>query len=161
MADRWGNVIVFPRRAGPGGRQPIRLEVLTGTVRQLDELGCCLQQFSPHPSWPPQRWMIASTPFRMRLTGAREKLDDLAMMSPAGERHVIHWALKFNDVRLEAERRLHDIDACLSTLQRTGASPTERAQETEMFASSRSEFLRALGEIRHLIAERCAALSGS
>lgn len=157
MADRRDNVIVYAGWEGDGGRQPIQLEVLRITVGQLDELGCHLQELSPQPGWPPNRWMIASIPFRMRLTIAREKLGDLAMASPAGGQHPIRWALKFNKVRLEAERRLHDIDGCLHTLQRSDASPAERARETEIFAASKYEFLKVLGQIRRLIAERFQA----
>jgi hypothetical protein len=157
MADRRDNVIVYPGWEGDGGRQPIRLEVLRVAVGQLDELGCHLQELSPQPGWPPHRWMIASIPFRLRLTIAREKLGDLAMASPAGGQHPIRWALKFDKVRLEAERRLHDIDRCLYTLQHADASPAERARGTEMFAANKSEFLRVLGQIRHLIAERSQA----
>lgn len=157
MADRHDNVTVYPGWKGDGGRQPIRLEVLRITVGQLDELGCRLEELSPQPGWPPQRWMIATTPFRMRLTIARERLDDLAMASPAGGHHPVRWALKFNKVRLEAERRLHDIDGCLHTLQHADASPGERARKTEIFAASKSEYLKVLGQIRHLIAERFQA----
>ena len=97
--------------------------------------------------------MIASTPFRLRLSGVRTRLGDLAM-SPAAEQCAINWALKFNDVRIKADQRLHDIDTCLRTLQRTDASAAERARETEVFTASRSEFMRILGEIRNLITER-------
>jgi hypothetical protein len=152
MADL-GKVIAYPGHGRAGGGHLVRLEALSATVRQLDELGCRLQEFSPQPGWPPQRWMIASTPFRLRLSGVRKRLGDLAM-SPAAEQCAIHWALKFNDVRIKADQRLHDIDTSLRTLQCTDASPAERARETEVFTASRSEFMRILGEIRNLITER-------
>lgn len=154
MTDHPDNVIVQLRRKGAGRGQPARPEVLSVALKQLDELGYRLQQLSPQPSWPPQRWMTDSTPFRMRLTRARKGLGELAKMSPDAGQRPVRWALKFNNVRFEAERRLHDIDACLCRLQRPDASPAERARETEVFTFSRSEFLRALEKVRNLIDER-------
>jgi hypothetical protein len=98
--------------------------------------------------------MIASTPFRMRLTGARKRLDYLATMNPLGEQDAIRWTLELHDACTEAEQHLHYIDASLHTLQRTDPTPADRAREMEIFASSRSEFLKALREIRHLIAQQ-------
>jgi hypothetical protein len=136
------------------GSQPLWSELLSVTIEQLDELGYRLQQLSPQSSWPPQRWMTDSTPFRMRVTRARKRLGEVAGISPDAEQSSIRWAVEFNDVRLEAERQLRDIDACLCRLQRPDASASERARETEVFTSSRSEFLRALQEIRELLEER-------
>ena len=157
MADR-SNVIPYPGRDGPGRGQSHRPEAVEEAVGHLDELESRLRQLTPQPGWPPQRWMIASTSFRVRLPSARTGLADLSVMSPAGGQHPVRWALKFNSVRLEAERRLHDIDACLHALQRTDTSPADRARETVVFASSRSGFLRAVGEIRHLAAELFPAI---
>lgn len=160
MADRRGNVIVLHGRRGLGKGQAELPDVLRGTVGLLDDLRCRLQQFSPHPSWSAQRWMIASTPFRMRLTSARRRLGDLAGVSPADEQATLRWALEFGDARLEAEQRLHDIDACLRTLQRLDTGPPDRARATEVFVSSRPELLKALDKIEYLIAQRFPAVLG-
>jgi hypothetical protein len=160
MSGSHDNVIKHPAWADAGREQLARLEVLRATVGQLDELGCRLQQVSPNSSWPAQRWMIASTPFRMRLIGVRQGLGELARMDHIAGRDAVRWALKLNDARLQAERRLHDLDVCLHTLQRVDVSPRERVRETEVFASSRSELLKTLQEIRHLIARRFPAVVG-
>ncbi len=160
MVGRSDNVVVLSGRGGAGKRQPARVEALRATVGQLDELGCRLQQLSPHLSWSAQRCMIASTPFRMRLTGARKRLDDLVSSGLLGEQDGARWALELNDACLEAERRLYDIDVCLHTLQRMETSLAERARGTEIFASNRSELLKVLSEIRHLITQRPPAELG-
>ena len=153
MATRLDNVLVLPSRGGAGKRQPTRVEALRAAVRQLDELACCLQQLSPQMSWSAQRCMIASTPFRMRLTGARKTLDDLVSSHLLDEQDGARWALELNDACLEAQRRLHGIDVCLHTLQRMETSLAERDRGTEIFASNKSELSTVLSEIRHLISQ--------
>lgn len=153
MAGRPDNVFVLPGRGEADRRQPARVESLRDIVGQLDELACCLRQFSPHMSWSAQRCMIASTPLRMRLTGARKKLDDLASSRLLGEQDGARWALELSDACLEAERRLHALDVCLHTLHRVEISLADRDRGTEIFASNRSGLLTVLDEIRHLITQ--------
>jgi hypothetical protein len=104
--------------------------------------------------------MIASTPLRMRLTAARKRLDDLLTSRLLGEQDGARWALELNDACLEAERRLHDIDVCFHALQRVESSLADRDRGIEIFASSRSELLTVLSEIRHLITQRATAEPG-
>jgi hypothetical protein len=160
MASRPDNVLVLPDRGVAGKRQPARVEALRASVRQLDELACSLQQLSPHMSWSSQRCMIESTPFRMRRSGARKTFDDLVSSRLLGEQDGARWALELNDACLEAQRRLHDIDVCLHTLQRMESSLAERGRGTETFASNRSELLTVLSQIRHLITQGSTAESG-
>jgi hypothetical protein len=154
MADRRGNVISLPGRGGAVTEQLPQPEVLRAVAGQLYRLGFRLQQFSPRSTWPPQRWMIASTPFRMGLVGGRKRLSDLAMICAADGRVLDRPTLELDDARRDAERRLHDIAACLDTLQRADISPAERTRETEEFVSARADALEVLAEIRHLIAQR-------
>jgi hypothetical protein len=151
MADCRGNVIVLPGRGGAGQIQREHLEALRAVVGQLDELHHCLQEFSPCPGWPAKRWMIASTPFRMRLAGANRSLSGLTRLSPFLEQDAIRSLFQLNDACRAANQRLHDIEVCLGTLQDVEASPTERARRADLFASSRSRLLAALSEIRRLI----------
>ena len=102
--------------------------------------------------------MIASTLFRMELTGARKSLDALASASNVGRPHWIRWTFELNDTRLEAERWLKDIEVCLYTLQRSETLPAERARLTKKFAYCRFELLKVLGEIQHLVAQRFPAV---
>jgi hypothetical protein len=159
MAD-CHNIIVLPVRGRADKDESARLEALRVAMGQLDELGYRLQQFSPQPSWSAKRWTIASTPFRMRLTGACNRLGDLAKINLADEQNAIRWAFKLNTARLEAERRLHDISVCLGMLQSADTSPGERMRETEIFSSNKSELLKALREIGQLIAQRFPAVLG-
>jgi hypothetical protein len=153
MAGAHDNVLVLSGRGRTGKKQPAYVTAMRAAVRQLDELGCCLQELSPHLSWSAQRCMIASTPLRMRLTGARKRLDDLASSRFFGDQEGASWALELNDARLEADRRLQDIDECLHSLNCVGTSLAERVRRIEMFASYRSELLTVLSEIRHLITQ--------
>lgn len=159
MTDRRDNVFVLPGRGEARNRQPGSVEILRTAVGELDELSFCLQQISPHSNWSAQRWMIASTPFRMRLIGARKRLGDLAQISTVGE-HDIRWVLEFNDARIGAERRLRDVDRYLRTLQRMDSSHSERAREMERFVSCRSDLLRILSKIRQLLVRQCFAVLG-
>ena len=102
--------------------------------------------------------MIASTPFRMRLTGVRKRLGDLAALDSAGEESDIRWTFEFNDARLWGRRQLHDIDTCLRTLQDGNASAAERTPRDRNFTSSRFELLKVLDKIRHLLSQRCLAV---
>lgn len=154
MADRRGNVIVLPGRGGAGHVQRDHLEALRAIVGQLDELRQRLQEFSPRPGWSAKRWMIASTPFRMRLTGANRSLGDLTRLNASSEQSAIRSVFQLNDACRAASQRLHDIEACLGMLQSAEAPPAERARETDLFASSRSGLLAALSEIRRLIVQR-------
>jgi hypothetical protein len=154
MADHPGSVILLSGRGGAVNRQLPHQEILQTVIGQLDQLGCRLQQCSPQPTWPAHRWMIASTPFRMRLTSGRKRLDDLALVCTVGEQDHARWALELNDARREAERRLRDIAASLHTLQRADTSPAERERQTDIFVSARSGLLAVLTDIRHMVARQ-------
>jgi hypothetical protein len=154
VADHHGNVIALPGRGGAHRHQQEREEALRGIVAQLDDLRQCLQEFPPRPGWPPKRWMIASTPFRMRLTSAHRSLGDLARLGPFGEQDSIRLAYQLNDACRSAGLRMNDIEACLETLQDTQAPPAERARQAGLFAASRSRLLAALSEIQRLIIQR-------
>jgi hypothetical protein len=160
MTDPGDNVVVHPTAKRAGQEQTAQLEALRVTVDQLDEMSDRLRWISPHSDWPAKRWMIASTPFRMRLARTRSRLDDLGRIDALGEHNTIRWTLDLSHARYEADQQLHAIMACLHVLQRADASPAERARETEIFAFSRSELLTALREIRHLIARRFPAVLG-
>lgn len=154
MANRRGNVIVLPGRGGVGQVQRDHLEALRAIVGQLDELRHRLQEFSPRPGWPEKRWMIASTPFRMRLTGANRSLGDLTRLNASSEQDAIRAAFQLNDACRAASQRLHDIEACLGMLQSAEAPPAERARGADLFASNRSGLLAALSDIQRLIIQR-------
>jgi hypothetical protein len=123
-------------------------------MEQLDQLALRLRQCSPEPGWSAQQWMIASTPFRMRLVGARKRLRELVRMSPVDTRPAIDWALDLRDARLTVEQKLRDVDVCLLTLHHVDASPQERALKAEAFISRRSDLLEALGQLLRLVSCR-------
>lgn len=151
MADRRGNVLVLPGRAEAGKVQQEHIEALRAIVGQLDELRHRLQDLSPRPSWSATRWMIASTPFRMRVTGANRSLGDLTRLSPVGGQDALRSVFQLNDACYAATQRLHDLEACLATLQSAEGSWAERAREAALFAASQCELLVALSQIRSLI----------
>jgi hypothetical protein len=151
MADRHDNVVALPRPVGAGSRPLARIESLRVTIGLLDKLGYYLQEISSRSSWSAERWMIASTPLRMRLAGAYKRLNVLGLISAAAEEHDICWAFELDQVRLKAERRMYDIDVCLQTLQSAGISHAERVRQTEAFTFGQFELLELLGKIRHLL----------
>lgn len=153
MADGHGNVILLPGRGGSVNGQLPQPETLRAVAGRLDRLGRRLQQFSPRSTWPPQRWMIASTPFRMVLISGRNGLSELAAVCAADGQAPDRRALELDDARRDAERRLRDIVACLDMLQRADIPAAERMREAEEFVSARAGVLAVLAEIRHLIAQ--------
>lgn len=152
-ASRDNVVLMLPGWGETGQALPTRLEVLQAAVGQLDELGRSIEQVSPLMSWSARRWMIASTPFRMRLTSARKLLDALSRVNL----DVTCWTFELNDARLEVERRLNDLEICLYTLHHLDTSPAERAQMTGTFTSSVSALVKVITKIRHLIIRRFLA----
>jgi hypothetical protein len=161
MPDHSDNVVIHPAAARTGWTHAAQFEALRQTVNQLDELSDKLLQIPPQSDWPAERWMIAATPFRMRLAGTRARLEGLGRMGPVGEHHPVRWMLDLNHARYKADGQLNAIMGCLQVLQRADASPAERGREAEVFACCRSELLTLLREIRRLIAWRFpAVLSG-
>src|ERR1700744_3424063 len=84
MNEHQGNVVAFPERGWADGRTAGRPEALRSAVGHLDELSRRLEQLSPHATWSAPRGGIPSTPFRMRLVGARSRLAELVALRPAG-----------------------------------------------------------------------------
>lgn len=157
MAGSRGNVIPLAGPAGGDSGKVPHAEILRTVVGHLDQLATRLRQFSPQSTWPAQRWMIDSTPFRMRLTSGRNRLGDLASACATGEQAHDRWALALNEARREAERWLDDIAKTLHVLQRADTPPIERQRQTEVFVSARSDLLEVLMEIRHMVARRLPA----
>lgn len=157
MASRRGNVILLPRPGGEDSGQLPHVETLRTVIRQLDQLGTHLRDLSPQSTWPARRWMIASTPLRMRLTIGRSKLRDLARVCATGDQDHDGWALELRAARREAGRWLDDIATSLHVLQRADTPPTERERQTALLVSARSELLEVLTEIRYMVARRLPA----
>ena len=103
--------------------------------------------------------MIASTPFRMRLVGTRGRLADLMASWPGAAPDDGYWLLELKDACRRMQRRLHDLDGCLRTLQHGEISPADRSRETEAFLARRSELAEVVTRIRNLIIERFPAPS--
>jgi hypothetical protein len=153
MVDRRRNVIALSGRAGAVDGQAPHQEILWAAVGQLDQLTDRARQFSPQAAWTAQQWMIATTPFRLRLAIGRRGLSDLAMICAGSEQACDRWALELNDARRDVERRLRDIAVCLNALQRPDTSPADRYQQTEVFISARSALLEALADVRGIAAQ--------
>src|ERR1700733_2018871 len=94
MSEHQGNVVTFPARAWTDGPPSSRPEVLLSAVGHLDELSRRLEQLSPHATWTARRWMIASTPFRMRLVAVRSRLAELMLYRPATGPDDSYWILE-------------------------------------------------------------------
>jgi hypothetical protein len=160
MADRHDNVVALPLRGDAASRPLAHVEFLRVAIGQLEKLGYYLGQIPSRSSWPAQRWMIASTPFRMRLAGARNRLNDLGLISSAVEEYDICWAFELDQARVKAERRLHDIDVCLQILMCADISSLERIRQAEVFTLNCSELLELLGKIKDLADRQACGHAG-
>jgi len=153
------NVITLSSRCAVEG-QATRVQALQVTAGQLDQLASRLRQCSPEPGWSAHHWMIASTPFRMRLVGARKRMAELVRMSPVDGKAAIRWVIDLNEARLTAEQKLRDIDSCLRILHDADTSVNERAQNAEIFLFNRSGLLKALDEIQRLVSSQLQEQTG-
>jgi hypothetical protein len=159
MSEHQGNIVTFPERVRTDGRLSSRPEALRSAVGHLDELSRRLEQLSPHATWTARRWMIASTPFRMRLVGVRSRLAELMMFRPTTGPDDGYWLLELEDAFRKIQRRIHDLDVCLRTLQYGDISPGDRSRETEAFLARRSELDEVVTRIRNLIVQRFPELT--
>ena len=159
MSEHQGNVVTFPARGRTDGHPSSRPEVLRSAVGHLDELSRRLEQLSPHATWTARRWMIASTPFRMRLVGVRSRLAELMVYRPATGPDDGYWLLELEGAFRKIQRRIHDLDACLLTLQYGEISPADRSRETEAFLARRSELGEVATRLRNLIIQRLPELT--
>jgi hypothetical protein len=103
--------------------------------------------------------MIASTPFRMRLVGARSRLAQLMTSRLGGAPDDGYWLLELEEAFTKIQRRLHDLDACLRTLQHAEISPAVRSRETEAFLARQSELAEVVAQIKNLIVQRFPELT--
>jgi hypothetical protein len=154
MGEHRDNLIALPDLGGEPRKQSCDPEVLRVVIGYLDDLNRQLRGFSPHATWPARRWMIASTPFRMRLVGARNRLGGLGAACPVAGRDAMYWLLELKDASHTAERQFQVIDACLRTLQHGGTEPSVRAREAATFASYALELAEATMRIRNLLLQR-------
>lgn len=154
MTNRRDNVVMLPGHDREAERRGDETWAVRAAVWQFDELSRRLRQLSPQPVWSARQWMIASTPFRMRLTAASRRLGELTTSRPIYEQTDIQWFLELKDAFLAAERWIHDIDTCLRTLQDMATSSSDRARETEVFTSIMRGLLEAVGRIRNLLVQR-------
>jgi hypothetical protein len=89
----------------------------------------------------------------MRITAARKGLADLARIGLDSDQGATCLSFELNDLQLEAQRRFCDIEACIYALQDADTSLVERARQTEMFASNKSELLEVITKVRRLISQ--------
>ena len=159
MINLGDNVLTLPGREWTTGEQADQTEVVRAAVWRIDELIRRLRLLSPRPAWSAGQWMIASTPFRMRLPGARRCLGELTTAGPAYDQADIDWFLELKGACLEAKRYVHDIDVCLDILRDKATSTLDRKREAETFTSTAVELLEAVCRVRELLTRRFPAQS--
>lgn len=157
MANRRDLLVAVPSSGAVDREPPATLGALVAAVTQLDGLSSALEQVSPQPYSRAQQWMIATTPFRMLLSGWRRRTAELAGLNTGDEPDALCQEFEFNDAHLAVERGLREIDACLQILQCADVSTAERTRQATVFTRARSELLAALQAIRKLIARRMTA----
>lgn len=152
MTDRTDNILDLGPRL-TARQQLTRDALLDATLTELAELGHQLRRLSPQPNWLPQRWGIESTAVRVRLASVRETLSAVTDQDSDDDRYPFRWTLQFDHLRFEVERRLDDIETCTHTLQRSDATPAQRAQKSATFTISKPQLLKVIGELQRLISE--------
>jgi hypothetical protein len=161
MNEFQGNVVVLPTRdRAPGTRRSTDPQVLRAASGYLDELRSCLERLSPDQTWSARQWMIASTPFRMRLASVRTRLDELADLRELSGADDACWLFELKDALARVRRRLHDLDAGLRTLQHEATPRSARPRETRVFISHQADLMDAAIKVRALLSERLTAQAG-
>ncbi len=153
MSEYAGNVVAFPDRAGAGVGKSAIPGALYSAAERLEALSGCLLEISPQPGWSAQRWMIASTSFRMRLDDARSSLAVLAESVRVADLGAGWWTSEVRYARLDAERVLCDISACLVTLQDGDISAEQRHRAGRGFTLGKRDALKMVQTIRILVAQ--------
>ncbi len=150
MSNQADNVIVFPGRVASGRVGLSTRPELRALSEQLHLLSCGLRAIAPHSGWTARQWMIASTQFRMRSAGTRDRLARLAGTSSDGGR-VARRAVEVGYACLEAERALQVIDGCLEGLMSAAADSGPRVRATQEFMTCRGQALTAMDDLRFII----------
>ena len=151
-----GNVVVLASRGRP--RAPGR-EAASAAAAYLTELDRCLLRISPRVTWSPQRWMIASTPFRMRLVGARARLAELPALRSLPDQPDRWWFLELQAALDDTEQEICALEECLLTLQHEDALPTARLSEAKAFVARRQHAMSASRRVRELLSQQFPELA--
>lgn len=146
-----GDVVVLASRDRP--KRPGR-ETAGVAAAYLTELDRCLLCISPRATWSPQGWMIASTPFRMRLVGARARLAELPALRSLPDQSDRWWFLELQAALEDAEQRICALEECLLTLQHKDALPAVRLSEAKAFVERRRHVMSASRRIRDLLCQQ-------
>jgi hypothetical protein len=150
MSNQVDNVIVFPGQVADR-YQPATGRELRTLSEQLHLLSGGLSAILPHSGWTARQWMIASTQFRMRSAGTRDRLARLA--GTRGDRGcAVRRTVEIGYTCLEADRALQVVDGCLEGLMGTAADSRAQVQLTREFMTSQSQALAAMNDLRLIIA---------
>lgn len=151
MGSQADNVIVFPGQVAPGRYEPATGRELRALSEQLHLLSGGLGAIFPHSGWTARQWMIASTQFRMRSAGARDRLGRLAGTRSDRDR-AIRRTVEIGYACLEADRALQVVDGCLEGLMAAAADSGAQVQLTREFMTGQGQALAAMDDLRLIIA---------
>jgi hypothetical protein len=149
MSDQADNVIVFPGQETAGRPAPATGRKLRALSERLHLLSCDLRAIAPGSRWTARQWMIASTQFRMRSSGTRDRLTRVA--GSAGSGRAIRHAVEIGYACLETERALQAVDRRLDDLMEATTESGTGAQAARAFIADRREALTAMDDLRLVI----------
>jgi len=150
-----GNVVVLADRGRP--RRPER-DAAAAAAAYLAELDRCLLRISARATWSPQGWMIASTPFRMRLVGARARLAELPALRSLPDQPDRWWFLELQAALDDTEQEIRTLEECLLILHED-ALPAVRLSETKAFEARRRHVMSASRRVRELLCQQFPELA--
>jgi hypothetical protein len=155
MNDQADNVIIFPGHDAAGRSVPATGRELRALAERLHLLSRGLHAITPRPGWTARQWMIASTQFRMRFAGTRDRLAFLAGSTGTGGRAVQH-AAETGYACLEAERALQAVGRRLDDLMSAAPESATQAQAVRAFLADQREAFEAMNDLRRVIAREIA-----
>jgi hypothetical protein len=149
MNDQADNVIIFPGHDAAGRSAPATGRELRALAERLHLLSRGLHAITPHPGWTARQWMIASTQFRMRLAGTRDRL---ALLAGSAGQH----AAETGYACLEAERALQAVGRRLDDLMSAAPESATQAQAVRAFLADQREALETMNDLRRVLAREVA-----
>jgi hypothetical protein len=141
-----------PRATAPGDL-PVPLRRLGSAVRELDDLGRCLELIVGDPRWSALEWRATCSPLLVGLFKIGHSVTELEEVR-VGRWPETGWAIRFRSTLSELERRLADVRISMSAL---AAEEFSGADSVVTFNSDAMLLAKACRELRGLIADRYPA----
>jgi hypothetical protein len=145
MADNSTNVV--PLFRGQSENQG-RIGFIIQALRDLQDLADVSRNVVVEPHRCVEEWVIAFTPFRVRLPGIRTALSELAKFNITEHAQDARWILEISDARVEAEHRLADLTTLIRKILE---GPLPGPRQLELLSYQAVRLTSALETIQMLL----------